>query len=260
MTVGCDLVGPRYCPFEAVPREQMATFLVRSTGLAPIAVTPATLFPVLSITDGDTFRAAVGGISEPVRLIGIDAREVGDCLSQAATDYLAALISGRSVRLVSDLSDRDQFDRLLRYVMVGGVFVNAELVRQGLATAVRYPPDTFMAPILEAAQAEAQAAGLGIWGREEAAWSRRHRPPTAVIRRIPLCASAAATRSRLRGYHIQVASQFFPPTRTILTVITSASLRDLIGASVTLPLRLSVVFPMDRRRAPCRCSKSRKGT
>lgn len=119
---------------------------------------------MLSIKDGGTFRASVGGISEPVRLIGIDAPETSECLSQPATDYVAALISGRSVRLILDVSDRDQYGRLLRYVMTGPTFANAELVRQGYATAVQYPPDAFMVPILEAAQVEAQSAGRGIWG------------------------------------------------------------------------------------------------
>lgn len=99
-----------------------------------------------------------------MRSIGIDAPEIGDCLSAEATAYLSALISGQSIRLIVDVSDRDQFARLLRYVMVGGTFINAELVRQGYATAIQYPPDTFMTPILETAQAEAQAAGRGIWG------------------------------------------------------------------------------------------------
>jgi micrococcal nuclease len=117
-----------------------------------------------AITDGDTFRADVGGISEPVRLIGMDTPEVGECLAAEATAYLSQLISGRSVRLITDVSDRDQFDRLLRYIMVDGTFVNAALVREGLAAAVQFPPDTLMAPILEAAQGEAQAAGRGIWG------------------------------------------------------------------------------------------------
>ena len=164
VTVGCDSSGSLYCPLDPIPREQMATFLVRGSGLAPIAVSPDALISVVSITDGDTFRASVNGISEPVRLIGIDTPEVGDCLSGEATAYLSMLISGGSVRLISDVSDRDQFDRLLRYVMVDGTFVNAALVRQGLASAIQFPPDTLMAPILEAAQGEAQAAGRGIWG------------------------------------------------------------------------------------------------
>jgi micrococcal nuclease len=37
------------------------------------------------------------------------------------------------------------------------------MVTAGLATAVRYPPDTAMAATLEAAQADAQAAGVGGW-------------------------------------------------------------------------------------------------
>jgi endonuclease YncB( thermonuclease family) len=164
VTIGCDPNGPRYCPLETVLRDQMATFLTRSRGLTPITVAPAPLYPVLSITDGDTFRASVNGISEPIRLIGIDTAETGSCLADAATAYLGSLIAGKSVRLISDVSDRDQFDRLLRYVMIGGVIVNAELVRQGLAVAVQFPPDTFTAPLLEAAQVEAQSAGRGQWG------------------------------------------------------------------------------------------------
>jgi micrococcal nuclease len=164
VTVGCDPVGPRYCPTASVIRDQMATFLTRARGLAPVAVTPDTLYAVASITDGDTFRAIVGGVSEPVRLIGMDTPEVGQCLADQATAYLSSRISGQSVRMIVDVSDRDGFGRLLRYVMIGNVFVNGELVRQGYATAIRYPPDTFMATYLEALQGEAQAAGRGIWG------------------------------------------------------------------------------------------------
>ena len=37
---------------------------------------PAQPVPGLSTTDGDTFRATVGGIPEPIRLIGMDTLEV----------------------------------------------------------------------------------------------------------------------------------------------------------------------------------------
>ncbi len=45
------------------------------------------------------------------------------------------------MRLERDVSGRDQYGRLLRYVHVGDVFVNAVLVRDGLALANRYEPD-----------------------------------------------------------------------------------------------------------------------
>lgn len=64
---------------------------------------------------------------------------------------------------MKDVSERDQFDRLLRYVFVGSTW-GEQIVLNGWATAVRYPPDTSMATQLEAAQAQAQVQGLGIWG------------------------------------------------------------------------------------------------
>jgi hypothetical protein len=73
------------------------------------------------------------------------------------------LVAGGPIRLESDVSDRDQFGRLLRYVYAGEVFVNEALVREGLAIARRYEPDTAQATVLEAAQAAAEADGVGMW-------------------------------------------------------------------------------------------------
>ena len=68
--------------------------------------------------------------------------------------------------MVADRSDRDQFDRLLRYVFADGIFVNAELVDRGLAVARRYAPDTGRADELDLAQQRARAAGLGMWAAD----------------------------------------------------------------------------------------------
>jgi micrococcal nuclease len=119
---------------------------------------------VASITDGDTIRVMVGGVNEAIRFIGVDAREVGDCLSAEATAFVENAVADREVRLDRDISNRDHYDRLLRYVFVDGTLVEEELVRQGLAEAVEYPPDTRYAGALESAQAEAKAAHRGIWG------------------------------------------------------------------------------------------------
>ena len=40
-----------------------------------------------------------------------------------------------------DISETDRYGRLLSYVYVGDTFFNAELVAQGYAQAVTYPPD-----------------------------------------------------------------------------------------------------------------------
>jgi hypothetical protein len=59
----------------------------------------------------------------------------------------------------------DPYGRLLRYVWVGDLLVNAELVRLGYARAVAYPPATKNQARFAGLQAEAQTAGRGLWQR-----------------------------------------------------------------------------------------------
>ncbi|MBA7674017.1 Thermonuclease [subsurface metagenome] len=75
------------------------------------------------------------------------------------------LVEGKEVRLERDVTETDKYGRLLRYVYVGDVFVNAELVRQGLAEAKAYPPDTKYQDYLEKLEAEARLAGRGMWAK-----------------------------------------------------------------------------------------------
>ena len=164
VTLGCDADGTLYCPKDQVRRDQMASFVARAGGLRSITPPPPVMADVASITDGDTIRVIVSGVNEPLRFIGVDAREVGDCLASEATAFVDDAVAGRKVRLDRDISDRDHYDRLLRYVFVDGTLVEEELVRQGLAEAIEYPPDTKYAAALESAQAEAKSAHRGIWG------------------------------------------------------------------------------------------------
>ena len=51
------------------------------------------------------------------------------------------------MRLDFDAERRDGYGRLLAYVYVGDLFVNAELVREGYATTLTIPPnDRFAGP------------------------------------------------------------------------------------------------------------------
>jgi micrococcal nuclease len=136
--------------------------------LAPSTTTssgvPEETVTVTRIIDGDTLDVRFGdGTVDRVRLIGIDGPEPGQPFAAQASAHLASLVEGREVVMVSDVSDRDRFDRLLGYLFVGSLFVNEEMVRAGWAWAVRYPPDTAMALVLEAAQEQAQTAGVGLW-------------------------------------------------------------------------------------------------
>lgn len=137
-----------------------------STSTTSEAGASGELATVVSVTDGDTIRIVIDGPEQPLRLIGIDAPEPGECIASEASARLSELVNGSEVELVRDQSDRDQFDRLLRYVYVDGQLVNEILVAEGLAIARRYDPDTAMAEILELAQVSAEEAQAGLWNPE----------------------------------------------------------------------------------------------
>ena len=120
---------------------------------------------VVRVIDGDTIEIAGG---ERVRYIGIDTPETYPDLEfygKEAWDKNGELVEGKIVTLEKDVTDRDRYGRLLRYVYVDGLFVNAELVRLGYARAFAYPPDTHHQDLLSRLEEEAREAGLGLWQR-----------------------------------------------------------------------------------------------
>jgi len=120
---------------------------------------------VIQVVDGDTITIE-GGYR--VRYIGIDTPETYPKLEGFGMEAWQAnreLVEGKEVRLERDVSETDKYGRLLRYVYVGDILVNAELVRQGLARAKAYPPDTKHQDYLQEMEAEARQAGRGMWAR-----------------------------------------------------------------------------------------------
>jgi micrococcal nuclease len=119
------------------------------------------------VTDGDTIRVDIDFAVEPVRFVGINAPELGERGYAEAREEVSRLVDDLDVVLERDVSDRDQFGRLLRYVWVedGGslVLVNLVLVEGGFARARVYGRDDRHADLLRDAQERAQHAGLGIW-------------------------------------------------------------------------------------------------
>jgi len=125
---------------------------------------PATV-KVIEVIDGDTITIE-GGYR--VRYIGIDTPEIHPHLEAYGIEAWQAnlgLVGGKRVHLERDVSETDRYGRLLRYVYVDSVFVNAELVKMGLARARAYPPDTRYQDYLEKLEAEARDAGRGMWAR-----------------------------------------------------------------------------------------------
>jgi micrococcal nuclease len=123
-------------------------------------------FKVTRVIDGDTIEIEGG---EHVRYIGIDTPETVDprkpvqCFGIEASKKNKELVEGKMVRLEKDITERDKYGRLLRYVWVGDLFVNLELVKQGFATSYSYPPDIKFQKEFLAAEKEAREAELGLW-------------------------------------------------------------------------------------------------
>ena len=82
---------------------------------------------------------------------------------EEATEKNAELVDGQTVLLVKDVSETDKYDRLLRYVFVGDTFVNFELVSQGYAEAVTFPPDVACDGMFRAAETDARSHERGLW-------------------------------------------------------------------------------------------------
>lgn len=123
-------------------------------------------FKVARVIDGDTIEIAGG---ERVRYIGIDTPETVDprkpvqCFGVEASNKNKDLVGGETVRLEKDITDRDKYNRLLRYVWVGETFVNLELVKQGFAFSYSYPPDIKYQDQFLKAQEEAEENKRGLW-------------------------------------------------------------------------------------------------
>ncbi|MGD2027824.1 MAG: lamin tail domain-containing protein [Anaerolineales bacterium] len=119
---------------------------------------------LVEVIDGDTIEIRIGGQVERVRYIGIDTPERDDPYYQEARTANQILLGEGELLLAKDVSDRDRYGRLLRYVFSGeGYFVNYELMRGGYAQIITFPPDVSCADTLLAAQEEARDSGAGIW-------------------------------------------------------------------------------------------------
>ena len=115
------------------------------------------------VIDGDTVELASG---ERVRYLGLDTPELlpePDCGATDATELNRALVEGKRVELLRGPDDRDQFGRLLRYVFVDGIFVNAELIHEGMAQPQGFHPDERFRQVLVQMAVAARAAGRGLW-------------------------------------------------------------------------------------------------
>lgn len=160
---------------------------------------------VTRVVDGDTIDAA--GVGR-VRLLGIDAPEVGGTFEQPAPfavearERLQSLVLHHWVCLRCDGAQRDDYGRRLFNVFVeSGTFINAVLVREGLArVSARRRLQRW--EDLRRAEEEAQSRRRGMWGERPRLPARSYRVPTESTARdaapAPVPWGPRSTRPRTR--------------------------------------------------------------
>lgn len=136
---------------------------------------------VARVIDGDTFELENG---KRVRLIGIDTPESvspdqskNTEFGKLASAFTKEKLEGKTVYLEKDVSETDQYGRLLRYAYLeDGTFYNEYLVKEGMANPSTYPPDVKYADVFVKAQQYAEANNKGLWAL--AGWNGANTVPT----------------------------------------------------------------------------------
>ncbi len=121
---------------------------------------------VKSVPDGDGLKLSD---RRRVRYLGIDAPEVAnhgrpaEPFAHKAKALNEQLVRGKGVLLQGDASDTDRYGRLLRYVFVQGLFVNAILLVTGFARLKARNGDSNFVALLGLCEALANENKVGIW-------------------------------------------------------------------------------------------------
>ena len=127
---------------------------------------------VVEVVDGDTMVVAfANGTTDTVRFLGVDTPETVhptkgvQCFGPEASAFTKHALTGRVVRLESDVERRDLYGRRLAYVYVDGRRFNDLLLRRGYARLLVIPPNGAHAREMLAEELDARRHRRGLWGK-----------------------------------------------------------------------------------------------
>lgn len=140
---------------------------------------------VLYAHDGDTIWVKIDGKKEKVRFVGVNTPEVAkdgnpaEFMAEEAKNYTEEILKDKEIYLERDISDRDKYDRLLRYIWLEKPLSNPELsdienktlngilVKEGYAYANYYKPDIKYHNFLKDLEKSAKNNKNGIWSERK---------------------------------------------------------------------------------------------
>ncbi|MDD2376565.1 MAG: thermonuclease family protein [Clostridia bacterium] len=134
---------------------------------------------VSRIIDGDTIEVTIDSKKYKVRFIGIDCPEYTSKIEyygKESTKYTSSILINTYIFLEKDVSEADQYGRLLRYVWlevpisnsineIKTKMFNGILVVNGYASAVTYPPDIKYFEEFKELAADARNTNMGLWNK-----------------------------------------------------------------------------------------------
>jgi endonuclease YncB( thermonuclease family) len=149
---------------------------------------------VIAVLDGDTLLVTRGGKPLKLRMAEIDAPEKAQLYGTASQKSLADLVMRKRVQVESRAVD--DYGRIVAMVSIGGLNVNHEQVRRGLAW--EYSRFHSNRPLM-ALQREAQLAKRGLWAGDDivepSKWRKQHASTPSVASPViatPVVAPSAA--------------------------------------------------------------------
>lgn len=131
------------------------------------------LHKVVRVIDGDTFEIEGTKKNETVtvRILNISAPDKGECYYNESKKALKNLINNQEIELRKDVSGEDNYQRLLRHVILpsqtekdDNTLVSQYMVEKGYAQALPVYPDVLYKTYLARFKTLAKKENLGVWG------------------------------------------------------------------------------------------------
>lgn len=168
-----------YSPFLKIDNNNKQ-FQTHNNNTLPSIETPSlssiNTFLVSRVIDGDTIEINNNGTLEKVRLIGVDTPETVhpfkpvEFYGKEASNFVKNLLEHKQVSLTYEQGTptKDRYNRILAYVYTypNGLFVNAEIIKQGYGHAYTRFPFKFLDEFRQL-EKWARENKQGLWGEQK---------------------------------------------------------------------------------------------
>lgn len=142
---------------------------------------------IISVTDGDTVTARINNKDYELRMIGVDTPETVHpskpvaFYGKEASEFSKNKLRGKTVYLEKDVSERDRYNRILRYVWlskpanpkkpsfedVRDKMFNGILLRDGYANLATLPPDVKYLNYFQKIARTAETNQIGLYSKAQ---------------------------------------------------------------------------------------------